>query len=82
MLLGPGEDLKFRPLQTSKTTISYIDVTNAMPFELIRHKCKWEDNIKMYLKEIECDDVDWVHVAQDMFRWRALLITVINLSVP
>jgi hypothetical protein len=32
----------------------------------------WEDNNKMDVKEIWCDGVDWIHVAQDMDRWRAL----------
>jgi hypothetical protein len=30
-----------------------------------RHRCRWEHNISMDLKEIEWDGVDWIHVAQD-----------------
>jgi hypothetical protein len=31
-----------------------------------RPKRKWEANIKMNLKEIECEDVDWIYLAQDI----------------
>jgi hypothetical protein len=29
-----------------------------------RYKCRWEDNIKMDLNEIGCEDVNWIHVSQ------------------
>jgi hypothetical protein len=32
-----------------------------------RSRHRWEDNIKMDLKEIECEDVDWIHLAQGRF---------------
>jgi hypothetical protein len=32
---------------------------------LQRRRRRWEDNIKMYLREIEWEDVDWIHLAQD-----------------
>jgi hypothetical protein len=43
---------------------------------------RWEDNLKMDLREIEFGDVDWIHLAQDRNRWRALVNTVMNLWVP
>jgi hypothetical protein len=43
---------------------------------------RWEDNIKMDLREIGFGDVDWIHWAQDRGRWRALVNTVMNLRVP
>jgi hypothetical protein len=43
---------------------------------------RWEDNIKMNLREIRFGDVKWVHLAQDRDRWRALVNTVMNLRVP
>jgi hypothetical protein len=46
-----------------------------------RPRCRWEDNIKMDLREIGFGDVDWIHLAQDRDRWRALVNTVINLRV-
>jgi hypothetical protein len=42
----------------------------------------WEDNIRMGLKEIGWEDVDWMHVAEDRDRWRAVVNTVMNLRVP
>jgi hypothetical protein len=43
---------------------------------------RWEDNIKIGLGETGFGDVDWIHLAQDRGRWRALVNTVMNLQVP
>jgi hypothetical protein len=43
---------------------------------------RWEDNIKIDLREIGFGDVYWIHLAQDRDRWRALVNTVMNLRVP
>jgi hypothetical protein len=43
---------------------------------------RWVDNIKMDLREIGLDGVDWIDLAQDMDRWRALVNTVMNVWVP
>jgi hypothetical protein len=40
------------------------------------------DNIKMDLREIGLDGVDWMDMAQDRDQWRALVNTVLNLWVP
>jgi hypothetical protein len=40
------------------------------------------DNIKMDLLEISCGDVDWIGLAQDRDKWRALVNAVMNLWVP
>jgi hypothetical protein len=47
-----------------------------------RPRRRWEDNIKMDLREIVFGDVDWIHLAQDTGRWRALVNTVMSLRVP
>jgi hypothetical protein len=40
------------------------------------------DNIKMDLREIAWDGRDWIELAQDRDKWRALVNTVMNLRVP
>ena len=47
-----------------------------------RHRRKWEDNIKMDLQEVGCGGMDWIDVAQDRDRWRAIVTAVMNLRVP
>jgi hypothetical protein len=43
---------------------------------------KWEDNIKMDLRKIGWDGIDWIDLAQDRDQWRALVKMVMNLQVP
>jgi hypothetical protein len=43
---------------------------------------RWIDNIKMDLLEIGLSVVDWICLAQDRYRWRALVNSVMNLRVP
>ena len=47
-----------------------------------RHRFRWEDNIKMDLQELGCGGMDWIELAQDRDRWRALVSAVMNLRVP
>jgi hypothetical protein len=47
-----------------------------------RPRRRWEDNIKMYLKEIGFGDVNWIHLARDRDTLWALVNTVMNLRVP
>jgi hypothetical protein len=47
-----------------------------------RPRRRWEDNIKTYLQEVECGVMDWMSLAQDRDRWRALVNAVMNLRVP
>jgi hypothetical protein len=47
-----------------------------------RPRRRWIDNIKMYLLEKGVNVVDWIGLAQDMYRWRALVNSVMNLRVP
>jgi hypothetical protein len=42
---------------------------------------RWEDNIKMDLREIGIDGANWIRLAQDRVRWRAFVNTVMNLRV-
>ena len=47
-----------------------------------RPRHRWEDNIKMYLQEVGGSCGDWMELAQDRDRWRALVSTVRNLRDP
>jgi hypothetical protein len=49
---------------------------------LVRPRPRWIDNIKMDLLEIKLGVVDWICLAQDRYRWRALVNSVMNLRVP
>jgi hypothetical protein len=47
-----------------------------------RSRRRWIDNIEMDLLEIGLSVVDWIGLAQDRYRWRALVNSVMNLRVP
>jgi hypothetical protein len=47
-----------------------------------RPRRRWVDNIRMHLVEVGRGDVDWIGLAQDRDRWRALVNSVLNLRVP
>jgi hypothetical protein len=45
-----------------------------------RRRCEY--NIKMDLREIELDGVDWIHLAHDRDRWRVIVNTVMKFRIP
>jgi hypothetical protein len=45
-------------------------------------RCRWVDNIKIDLREIEWAGMDWIDLAQDRDQWRALVNKVMNLRAP
>jgi hypothetical protein len=47
-----------------------------------RLRRRWLDSIRMDLAEVGWSDVDWIGLAQDRDRWRALVNSVLNLRVP
>ena len=47
-----------------------------------RHRLRWEDNIKIDLQVVGCMGKDWIFLAEDRDRWRALVNAVMNLRVP
>ena len=46
-----------------------------------RPRHRWEGNIKMDLQEVRCGGTEWIELAQDWDRWRALVNAVLNLRV-
>ena len=47
-----------------------------------RPRCRWEDNIRMDLEEIDINAGNWVDSTQDRNYWRALVNAALNLRVP
>ena len=47
-----------------------------------RPRRKWEDNIKMDLQKVGCGGINWIELAQDSDRWRAIVNAIMNLRVP
>jgi hypothetical protein len=50
--------------------------------QLGRPRCRWKDNIKIYLKEIGWHGVVWIYLAEDRNCWWAIVNAVTNLRVP
>ena len=50
--------------------------------QLGRHRHRWEDNIKIILHEVGCEAMDWIYLAHDRDRWRAVVNEVMNLRFP
>jgi hypothetical protein len=48
---------------------------------LERPRRRWDDSIKMDLQEVGCGGMDWIGLAQDRDRWRAIVNAVMNLRV-
>jgi hypothetical protein len=47
-----------------------------------RPRRRWEDNIRMGFQEVGCGCENWIELAQDKDRWRALVSAVMNLRIP
>jgi hypothetical protein len=47
-----------------------------------RPRRRWEDNIRMDLREIGWGGMDWIDLAQDKDQWRGLVDTVVNVWIP
>jgi hypothetical protein len=47
-----------------------------------RPRHRWEDDIKICLREIGWGGMDWIHLAQNRNQWRSLVSTVMNLRIP
>ena len=47
-----------------------------------RRRCRWEDNIKVDLREVGYDPGEWIELAEDREQWQAYVRAVMNLRVP
>jgi hypothetical protein len=47
-----------------------------------KHRRRWEDNIRMDLRIVGWEGVDWTYLAEDRDRWRALVKRIMKLRVP
>jgi hypothetical protein len=68
-----------------RTKMNVYRVLVGKPERIIplgRRRRRWVDNVKMDLREIGWDGMDWIDVAQDRDQWRAPFNTVLNLRVP
>jgi hypothetical protein len=50
--------------------------------QLGRPRCRWGDNIDMDVKEVGWRSMDWIDLAEDRDRWRAVVNAVMSLRVP
>jgi hypothetical protein len=46
-----------------------------------RSRKRWEDNVKMDLREVGCEDGKWIELALDRVRWWALVLSVLDLRI-
>jgi hypothetical protein len=60
--------------------ITILKISSTVQSGRPRHR--WDDNIKMDLREVGWEGKDWIELAQDRDRWRALVNVVMNLWVP
>ena len=49
---------------------------------LRRPRRRWQDKVKMCLREVGCDSGDWIDLAEDRDQWRAYVRAVLDLRVP
>jgi hypothetical protein len=47
-----------------------------------RPRRRWENNIKISIRDIECDGMDWIGLFQDMDQWWALVNKAMNVRAP
>jgi hypothetical protein len=67
-------------MRNAYTTITLVGKREGKR-PLGRHRRRWECNIRMYLREIGWEGLDWIHLAQDRDKWQVLVNAVMKLRV-
>jgi predicted small integral membrane protein len=75
----PQDRDRWRVHVNSVLNLRFVGKTPRGKGPLGRPKRRWLDNIRMDLVEVGYGDVDWIGLAQDRDRWRALVNSVLNL---
>jgi hypothetical protein len=70
------------PLPAKRNAYSLLVGKPERKRPLGRPRCRWVDNIRNDLGEVGWGDVNWIGLAKDRNRWRALANSVLNLQVP
>jgi hypothetical protein len=65
-----------------KKCIQSFDCKSEETKPLDRPRSRCEDNIKINLREIRLEVVDWIHLARDTDQWQAFVNTVMNRRIP
>jgi hypothetical protein len=55
---------------------------NQKERDLGRPRCKWENIVKLDLREIGWNGMDWIHLSQDRDSWRVVVNMVMKLQIP
>jgi len=66
----------------SRDVYRYLVEITAGTRSLGRPRRRWEVNNKMDLQDVRCGGLDWIELAQDRDRWRAIVSVVMNLRLP
>ena len=69
-------------MEKGRSGLKILTVKPTGKRPLGRPRCKWQDNIKMYLEEIGVNEGNWFDWTQDSDYWRALVNAAFNLRVP
>jgi hypothetical protein len=79
-IIAVGSQIHTKHINTLRgQNVAFVNVKVAA---LGRPRRRWDDNIKVNLQEVGCGDTDWIEVAQDRNRWRAIMNAVMKLQVP
>ena len=69
-------------MEEGRSAFKIVTGTTAIKRPLGRPRHRWEDNIRMDLKEIGNNTKDWIDSVQDRDYWKALVNAALNLRVP